>query len=228
MISLCALWDVCTSACSPADGAETPSDEEQFENNGAVKEAHLSLTPCLKQMEVLSVFHVIPHTVSLRQSGCCMLTRSLFYHLFLCNNSCFIAHCLQHHMLASDKRKSNYFLCLNGWIKKTVLFPPRKEEALLTCGGRGWRFNLSPNERPTASLSEAAEADCPESEGNCGWVQRLSGVESSGHLICKASGENKTKQKRKHFSNSYFIVWQCKMNAPQSELHCKKKAKFSF
>lgn len=126
--------------------------------------------------------------------------------------------------------------------KNTTFISPHKDELLSTSSSSGWRFNLSPDEWPTTSLSEAAEADCPESKGNSEmtgefvsmislsfyfvWVCEWGGegadtgpsVEDLGWEVMKSSDmqiirrENKTEQKDQ-FCSWYFTVWQCKMNA---------------
>lgn len=121
-------------------------------------------------------------------------------------------------MLASDKRKWNDFLCLKGWILfkeiKNIFISLLKDEVLSTSSSSsGWRFNLSPDEWPTASLSEAAEADCPWIQGKlwsdwriCFYKMMTRSLVRSQHVMWYADHQGrKTRQKKRNTSGVHIL-----------------------
>lgn len=125
---------------------------------------HLLCLLASKTVENVYALHVITDWLT----HICMLAYHLLITFWTCffNSSCLGANCPHQQMLASDKRKLNNFVCLKGWIFFFTFIFSSKDKVLPTSSSSGWRFNLSPDEWPTISLTEAAEADCSESNGN--------------------------------------------------------------
>lgn len=166
-----------------------------------------------KQMKVLSIFML--------QQAHCNSGAQWEEHRFLCGNIFSISHLFIDHFSVTTAVllrtvysttcrqviKGNEMIpfAFKGWIlkktkKKKTFIPPHKDEALSTCSSSssssGWRFNLSPDEWPTASLSEAAEA---EFKGNSVVrMQKFSGEKSSSHLICRSTGQKTRRNQKRH------------------------------
>lgn len=78
--------------------------------------------------------------------------------------------------------------------KKTLLLLPAKMKRSQHPSSSGWRFNLSPDKWPTASLPEAAQSGRPESTGNRVEECKSSTVRRDGVTWSGGSTGEKTRQ----------------------------------